>query len=108
MHVSAGSLADVRHRIDEAQTRGEEGIGGVFGELCCDDVGYDHWCPEDGIQLGESSTHRWFGGPNQNAIGVEEVTHCTALAQKLWVRRDVHVSSTDDARQSCGRARRHR
>ncbi|MEY3574907.1 MAG: hypothetical protein RLZZ88_50, partial [Actinomycetota bacterium] len=69
MHICAGSLADVRHRIDEAQAGGEEGIGGVFGEFSRDDVGNYYWCPEDGIQLGESSTHRWFAGPDRILIG---------------------------------------
>jgi len=71
----------------------------MLGEFCGGDVGNHHRRIEHVVQFCESTLDLRFYCSDQHPIRVEEISHCAALTQELWVRCNMHIAATDDLTQ---------
>ncbi len=110
--VGTGRVGDLRHRVDEADLRGEERVrrrlhelgGGVVG----DDAGGSRL---DGraIDAIEHGCRVLVCDPVHQPVGLQRVLHREPLAQELGVPGETRVRCDVDepSSESCGRAHRH-
>ncbi len=93
LDVGAHRLAHRRHRVDEGDLGGEEGVGGVLDRLGGGRIGDDHRSGDAEVQRLDSNRRGLVLGSDDDAIRVEEVVDGRALAEELRVRHDGHVAA---------------
>ena len=106
--VGAHLLAEAGQRVDEAQLRGQERVGGVLDRLRRRRIGDDERRPRGREQLAHFGGRLRVAGADDDPIGIEAVDHGGAFAEELGVRHDADVGPTDDLLDHRGRADGHR
>ena len=113
--VGTGGLAELGHRVDEGDLRGEERVGGVLHQLGGREVDHDigHPVHEDrGERRGELVGVGLAVDADDEAVGLEGVLHGEALAGELRAPREPHAVAggcelDQPVAQPLGRADRH-
>ncbi len=112
--VGARRFRDLRHRVDERDLGGEEGIGRALHEFGRREVRDQEGRPgvdARGVHLSEHTDGALSGGirlgADHEAIRCQGVVHRPSLAEELGVPHECGSGGDDALRQSCGGSHRH-
>ena len=94
LHIGADRLAQIGDLVDEADLHGEEGVGGIFGELGRFPAHEHHRRVAQGERLVQA-LHEVLRpvvvAADQHAVGMREIVDGRALAQELRIGADREI-----------------
>src|SRR6185312_4588514 len=95
LDVGADRLAQIGDLVDEADLHGQEGVGGIFGELGRFTAHEHHRCVAQSERLVQA-LHQNFGAfliaAHEHAVGMSEIVDRRAFAQKFRIGAHGEIS----------------
>src|SRR5262249_19198570 len=84
-HVGSARFANRRHRVDIRNFQSQERVRTMFDKLGTANVGHEDRGHEGLVHLFHQIDRAFALRSDHDPIGMHEIGHCAAFAQKLWI-----------------------